>query len=260
MIDLRARPPAASVIAECLARQAEAGRLPSLGRFLGASPLTEESRPWYVGALGELEVARRLEKLDATWTVLHSVPIGAGTSDIDHVVIGPGGVFTINTKFHEGKDVWVGSKRILVGGQRTDHLRNARFEANRAARCLSTASGMPVSVTPIIGFVGTGRITVRDRSVDVVILRERELVWWLRRRRPALKAEAVAQLVDTATDAATWHRAPTLAAVDLVAFGALQREVRGAKRRRVAWAFGGLAAVAAAVSIAWAPVMTAVGL
>lgn len=68
--------------------------------------------------------------------MLHSVPVGTGASDLDHVVIGPAGVFTINTKHHRGQNVWVGAKRILVNGQRTDHLRNAAHEAKRASKLL----------------------------------------------------------------------------------------------------------------------------
>jgi hypothetical protein len=43
-------------------------------------------------------VAKGLPKLDEAWRVLHSVPVGSRDSDIDHVVIGPGGVYTINAK------------------------------------------------------------------------------------------------------------------------------------------------------------------
>lgn len=228
-----------------------------LARALGISPLTDESRPWYIGALGELEVGRRLTALNETWLALHAVPVGDGTSDIDHIVIGPGGVFTINTKFHEGKDVWVGSKRILVGGQKTDHLRNAKFEASRASKQLSAATGGPVEVTPILAFVGARRITIRDRPSDVVILRERELAWWFRKRKPIVAPERLAHIVAAATNASTWHREPTEASVDLAAFAELQSEVRVAKLRRAAWAFGGLAVIGASVAAMWAPLSAA---
>ncbi len=69
-----------------------------LGRFFGSSRLGPGSWPWNQGAEGELAVASCLARLGPEWTVLHSIPVGNGTSDIDHVVIGPGGVFTINTK------------------------------------------------------------------------------------------------------------------------------------------------------------------
>lgn len=256
-VDLRDRPAAASVIAECLSAQTATAPRGAIARFFGVSPLTDQARPWYLGALGEIEVARRLGALDAGWLVLHAVPIGSGTSDIDHVVVGRGGVFTINTKFHEGKDIWVGGKRILVGGQRTDHLRNARFEATRAAQLLAAATGHPAAVTPILVFVGARRITIRERPAGVVILRERELVWWLRKRSAILPADALARVMTAAADASTWHRDPTVLPVDLASFGELRVDVRRARRRRVGWALAGLAAIGAAASALWTPAMTA---
>jgi hypothetical protein len=50
------------------------------------------------GRRGSLAV--RLPRLADQWRVRHAVPIGDKGSDIDHVVIGPGGVFTINAKHH----------------------------------------------------------------------------------------------------------------------------------------------------------------
>ncbi|AXA95227.1 hypothetical protein CEP17_01650 [Microbacterium sp. PM5] len=55
---------AASVMAECLRVQADVLPRSGFARFLGRSPLSEDSRPWYLGALGELDVAARLESLD----------------------------------------------------------------------------------------------------------------------------------------------------------------------------------------------------
>ena len=65
-----------------------------LGRVFGADPLSPENHPWYKGALGEMAVGRVLERLDPEWKILHAVPVGTGASDIDHVLIGPAGVFT----------------------------------------------------------------------------------------------------------------------------------------------------------------------
>lgn len=77
---------------------------------------------------------------------MHSVPIGDRGSDIDHVVIGAAGVFTVNTKSHEDARIWVGSKRLLVNGQKTDHLRNSRFEAQRVVRELAISDGLQRAV------------------------------------------------------------------------------------------------------------------
>jgi hypothetical protein len=62
-----------------------------LGRVFGADPLSPDNYSWYKGALGEI-VGRVLQRLGPEWTVLHAVPVGTATSDIDHVLIGPAGV------------------------------------------------------------------------------------------------------------------------------------------------------------------------
>ena len=93
-----------------------------------------DERAWRVGADGEETIGAKLREqlTKGGWYVLHSIPVGKRGSDIDHVVIGPAGVFTINTKKHPGKKVWVSKNAILVNGHRTDYLRNSRFEGERA--------------------------------------------------------------------------------------------------------------------------------
>lgn len=59
------------------------------GRLIGTSPLSARSHSWFRGAVGEIAVGRILARLGPEWTVLHAVPVGAGTSDIDHVLIEP---------------------------------------------------------------------------------------------------------------------------------------------------------------------------
>jgi nuclease-like protein len=56
---------------------------------------------WSQGAGGEESVGRALAELGDAWAVLHDV--GTGRGNIDHVVIGPAGLFTIETKSHRGR-------------------------------------------------------------------------------------------------------------------------------------------------------------
>ncbi|MFE6254531.1 nuclease-related domain-containing protein [Agromyces sp. NPDC057865] len=237
------RPPATSVIGECLRIQSTVTPNNAAQRLFGVSPLGREAEPWYVGALGELEVARRLDTLGPGWYVLHSVPIGTGASDLDHVVIGPAGVFTINTKHHRGQNVWLGAKRLLVNGQRTDHLRNAAFEARRTSKLLSVAARMLVDVTPIVAIVGAKGMTVRERPTDVAVLREYELVRWLQRQPVTLTPEQVRHVATVAARPAAWKRTPEVEAVDHAAFDRLHAAVGRARRRRILWVLAAVAAM-----------------
>lgn len=240
--------PAAAVIAACLHAQACVPARSGAARMLGRSPLSHDSQPWYLGALGELQVAEQLAKLGPGWTVLHSVPIGDRGSDIDHVVIGAAGVFTINTKLHEDARIWVASKRLLVNGQKTDHLRNSRYEAQRVARQLTAASGIPIDTHPAIVLVGVRSITIREQPADVAVLRDTELVRWLNRRPATLDPEVYDRLAETMARRGVWTAASGSAPeADLPAFAALRSEVGAAHRVRVLWAMAiavGVVAVA----------------
>lgn len=142
-----------------------------VGRVLDAK--TEE-RAWRVGADGEEVIGAKLEKLRKDgWHVLHSIPVGTGDSDIDHVLVGPGSVFTINSKNHPGSKIWVSQYQVRVAGQPVQYLRNARHESQRASKLLSQRLGADIPVVSCI-VVLTGslvpEVTIRQMPDDVMVL------------------------------------------------------------------------------------------
>jgi hypothetical protein len=52
--------------------------------------------PWLWGSIGERQTAETLERLDDSWTWEHDLPREHG--NWDHVVVGPSGVFLLDTK------------------------------------------------------------------------------------------------------------------------------------------------------------------
>lgn len=70
-------------------------------RFLGGN-FERDYGTWSRGAEGEEVVGAVLEGMaEKGWHVIHDVSFGRG--NIDHVVVGPGGIFTVETKSHPGK-------------------------------------------------------------------------------------------------------------------------------------------------------------
>ncbi|MDP9431267.1 MAG: NERD domain-containing protein [Actinomycetota bacterium] len=246
-----------AVMEHLLALQQDVPPRSAVARALGVSPLDEERAAWYRGALGEAAVGRLLEKLPEGWAVLHAVPVGKGDSDIDHVVIGPGGVFTINTKNHSGQKVWVAGRTFMVNGQKQPHLRNAGHEAQRASRLLSAAAGFDVHVVPVIAVVDPASLTMRERPEQVVVLTSSQLIRWLKKRPATLAPEQVRALLDVSVDPAAWHASPAPGrepAAVRSSFSALDLQVRHARRTRRALACGllgagGLAAVTSGPSL-----------
>lgn len=173
-----------------------------LARLLGAP---REERDWSVGADGEEEVAWRLRKLDNGWHVIHAVPVGEKGADIDHVVIGPPGVFTLNTKNHSKHRVTVTRGGVYVNGQRTVYLRNARFEAQRASRLLSTSCNSEVSVQSVI-VVMAADLKIKSQPTDVYVVGRKSIAQWLLKRPSVLTPDRVEEIFEKARRDTTWKR------------------------------------------------------
>ena len=177
--------------------------------FARALGVRTDERAWRIGADGEEAVAVRLAKLGPAWKVLHAIPVGNRGSDIDHVVIGPGGVFTVNAKHHPRASVWVGGNTFLVNGQRQPYIRNSRHEAQRASRLLTAACGFPVAAVGLIAVMGAHEgFTVKEQPPggDVHVITRREIDRWLRRRAAdGLTPGQVEAVHDVARRSTTWQ-------------------------------------------------------
>jgi hypothetical protein len=237
-LGLRERGPGHAVIHAVLC---QAGMLRSRGRIarmFGISPLTEEGRKWFDGALGELAVGEMLAKLGPRWMVLHAVPVGRRGADIDHVVVGPAGVFTVNTKNHSGQNVWVFDRNLMVAGTPCDHVRKSEYEATRAAKLLSSALGWPVPVRAVLAVFNPARLDIKHRPTGVDVMEARKLVRWLKRKPDVLTEAQLAEIESVIGTPSTWQQQPHQDA-DLdrrQAFKELQSETRRAQLRRVTWA------------------------
>ncbi|MFF1635629.1 nuclease-related domain-containing protein [Leifsonia sp. NPDC058248] len=210
---LSSRPAGYAVALKCLQVQADAEDLdPSLKTDKRVT-LHADAWSWYQGALGEIEVGEMLRSLGPEWFVRHSVPIGAGTKDVDHLVIGPGGVFGINTKHHQGSSVWVGDHVLRVNNANTSHLRAAGNDSLDVSRRLSSKVAFPVPVTPVIAVLNAGHITDRrsPQSRSVSVVDARKLVAWLRIQPAQLSPTKIELIKLAAEEPQTWHVDPRAA-------------------------------------------------
>ena len=155
---------------------------------------------------GEDGVSSRLSKHEVDgWHYLNSVPLGTAGGSVDHVAIGPGGVFTLNSKNHVGKRVRVNLQGVWVDGRPTPYLSDALDDADEAGRLLSTAAGFPVFVTGVI-VVQAHDVKHQGRPEGVTVVSRRQFTTWLRALPPRLTDDDVAILYDVARRSTTWHR------------------------------------------------------
>ena len=109
---------------------------------------SEQARAWQRGAHGERRTARLLDRLTRDgYVVVHDLAVPGSPANIDHLVIGPSGVFVIDSKqwtgsIHQGIDglVWHNFYRL----DRT--LDIVRWEAETVGQMLGTHAAALVCV------------------------------------------------------------------------------------------------------------------
>src|SRR4030095_7544869 len=119
---------------------------PRLGLLLGGLAATAAGwalrfRPsrdavaWRRGAVGERRPARLLAALERYgWAFLHDLEVPGSRANLDHLVIGPGGVFVIDSKQYRGRLQLDPSGRLWHGRYSlAPVLRAVSFEADQAA-------------------------------------------------------------------------------------------------------------------------------
>jgi hypothetical protein len=144
---------------------------------------------------GEKIVAEALEELKAYgYRVFHDLE-GEGFN-VDHVVIGPAGVFAIETKMRTkpgGRQATVeyDGQRVLVAGLEPDRnpVEQARASARHVSQRLREVTGEPIPVRPVVLFP---EWWVRERSgAEVWVLNPKRFVEYLRHGHPQLPTDTV---------------------------------------------------------------------
>ena len=255
--------PAQLAILELLHAQSTVPPRSKVARVFGMSPLSHETHALYRGVVGELEVGEALDRLGSEWVVRHALPVEAGLGDIDHLVIGPAGVFIIATKNHSGLSVWASQRTLMVAGVRQPHIRNMEYEMGSAERILSAAAGSPVEVSGILAVVAAKNLVVREKHRDVAVLSASHLVGWLQRHKRVLTAAEVSHLGTAASLASTWSQHEVTDEQPLLVreqFETLRSEVRRAWRVQLTWAIGTtVVGVGTFAAITYAILMSAIG-
>jgi hypothetical protein len=149
-------------------------RARSWKRFFGRS-FKRDYDSWAQGAEGEEVVGKILEGLrEQGWCVIHDVSFGRG--NIDHIVVGPGGIFTIETKSRGGK-VW--PDRL------DEKMLNQAYAEKKSLEKITMLEVQALLVFSRAYIVGKG--IARRRGV--VVLSSRSLAWFFAKQPATISPE-----------------------------------------------------------------------
>jgi hypothetical protein len=130
--------------------------------------VSPEASAWRRGAAGERRTARLLRHLeDRGWVVLHDLAIPGSPANIDHLLIGPGGVVVIDSKQYRGR-LQLSPDGLLWHGRHplSLTLHRVRWEADQADAVLGVADVRVDAVVAVHGAsVPWGRVVASGVTV-----------------------------------------------------------------------------------------------
>lgn len=156
---------------------------------------------WRKAGSSERQTERQLYRIEAKgYRALHARAIPGTDAQIDHLVVGPTGVFAVDSeKWDRHLPVRAYPNRLFVGPfSRNERIEEAKTEADRARDLLSEELGFTVEVVPALAIYGPTipwKI-LQVRGVDV--LTGGRVRKWIRRRQPTFSASDVERIVQAA--------------------------------------------------------------
>lgn len=150
-----------------------------------------------LGRDGEKIVGQSLEQLrESGYKVFHDLVDGDGMFNIDHIIVGPTGVFTVETKTRSKADgvrkVEYDGNSIKIDGIIPD--RNPLFQARAQARWLecfiSESTGIKISIKPVVIYPGWF-VESRQSGTDVWVLNEKAFPAFIQNEEMSLNVEQV---------------------------------------------------------------------
>lgn len=150
------------------------------------------------GERGERHVADVLEDLRSDgYRPIHDI-VGQNFN-IDHVLVGPAGVFAVETKFRSGQGeiIFRNSQTLIVGGvpEEKDCLKQARGGAKAVSQLIAENCARREWVTPIVVFVGDWKIRNEWRDTATRVFTPDGLSRYIRNQQPRLRRKEIELIV-----------------------------------------------------------------
>jgi hypothetical protein len=244
-----------SLVEELLRQHEDHAPRSRLARMLGLSPLDANGLAWLRAAQSAMVVGDILARLPEGYSVHHSLPIRNTAFWVDHLVVGPGGIFALSSKTRWDRDLTGSVRTIPIGNHTMPYLRDARFESAQITALLAAALPATAAVQPMIVLVNPHKIRLNRKPDSVTVIDSPRLRRWLVGRPRQFSAEQQAAVTAIIDAPATW-RTPVRAAEPAhlhARFTALEQQVSAAGTRRTTFAVLAAAAVAGLAALAVLP-------
>lgn len=145
------------------------------------------------GAAAEVKVAEALGGLPEGFVSFHDLAFPG--FNIDHVLVGPAGIFVIETKSHRGKVTAEGDRLILNGSTPEKNFINQAWSQTYQLReHLKKSTGKEYQVKPILCFT-SAFVQIRQSVKGVAVINAKFLNELLKRQPQTLQSNEVDSIV-----------------------------------------------------------------
>ncbi len=236
-----------------LGAQNSAPRSPLFPRLFGRNPVPRSLRNQYRIAWGDVAVIEVLSQLGSDWLVRSCDSLdGEG---IEHVLVGPSGIFCMIVRHQLDDAIWIDGGVILADGERLPHLRDAEYAAVRLTQMMSDAVGSRVAAAPCLVLTGTRSVSVAKPPRRVAVMRTRDIRAWLKGLSPVLSNEEAVTLRESAAadrDCYVVGEVGSSSALALDEFRKVRSDMIQARHVRLTW-------VTAALVLLWLIAVVGIG-
>lgn len=152
-------------------------------------------------------VRTRLDRLaQEGWQVVHGVPLGRQGTVVDHLLLGPGGIFTVTERAHPGRRVRVEGRSIELDGRPVPYLRDVRLEAARVQGLLRSAVGSQLRVRGVLVLQGVLDLNPDEQPDEPLVVARHDVPGVFRGLPERLEAPRVDAVAAIARQRTTWQR------------------------------------------------------
>jgi hypothetical protein len=154
------------------------------------------------GNRGERVVAELLDVLDgAGWCVLHDRYKPGSTANLDHVVVGPPGVFVIDAKNWKPAALRLDDRGMSLRGYRKDEELRAAGDCAQLVKQQGAGACLDLPAVGVLAFIQDMSLQGPVEHHGVWILQSKDLLVWLTSQEAALD-QATVRRVGATLDAA----------------------------------------------------------
>lgn len=162
-------------------------------------PNRQTTDAYLIGAVGEERVGRELAKLPHGYYVFHDIKIPGSKANIDHLVIGPTGVFIVETKAVTGK-VTLQAGSVYLNGRKRNYVEQAWREAVAVQKSISElAANQALDVHPLLCFTRAELPIFQTDIEGVALLGPKGVRRHISKSQATLAEEHVAEIVTAAS-------------------------------------------------------------